>query len=44
VIDRDALADIVENHIARKADHKRILVRWLTLEVWLGQYERARSG
>ena len=41
VVDRDALHDIVEDHIARRADHTKILGTWLTLEVWLGQYEDA---
>lgn len=40
VIDRDALHDIVEEHIARKENHRGLLGTWLTLEVWLDQYER----
>ena len=44
LVDRDVLDGIVEQHIARRVNHKSLLCTWLTLEVWLGQYEQAQSG
>ncbi|MCD6362367.1 MAG: hypothetical protein J7M38_16030 [Armatimonadetes bacterium] len=43
IVDGDALNQIVEEHLDRRGRHKNILCTWLTLEVWLGQYESALS-